>query len=42
MITEKIINITFEKISITRIVMYFKVDKFNQPWFLYCSCLRID
>jgi hypothetical protein len=40
MIVEKITNISYEKINISRVVLYFKPDKNNVIWFLFASCLR--
>jgi len=42
MIVRHIAYISYEKISIKRIVGYFKVDRDENVWFLWTSSIRIN
>lgn len=41
-VVKRISHVTFERLMISRMVAYFKPDKNNRLYFLYCSSLRLN
>ncbi|CAD8138952.1 unnamed protein product [Paramecium pentaurelia] len=42
MIIQKLTNLSYGQTNISRVVMYFKPDKQNRVWFLYCTSIRLQ
>lgn len=41
-IRQHVLNVTFERTKITRMVAHFKVDKRSRLWFMWCSSIRSE
>ena len=40
-LVKRISHVTFERLMISRMVVYFKPDKNNNLYFLYCTSIRM-
>ena len=36
------LNVTFEKLRVQRMILNFKLDSQNRLWFLWCSSMRVQ